>query len=980
MDDDPAIINFSICNHSSNFLPLDSHCSLLFNNFRRMQDKFIACLLHLTTLIIYHQNSFIPRGLFINLPPNATTTLDLDSTLQTLWNSTLHNTSLILIEHLINHYMTYIHRLTSSLNSTFLELFSLLDPPLYRSTFSRLQYYAKQTWKNTLIDKNRKLKLDINLENKITFDNTFLHAVFTKPFQHKKEITRSQYFSSPWNYNKLNNNNLTTVKKKKNRRFIPRNKYRNLLERKNDQVLTGKEVVNLSGHTLSDTEIKVLSNNLQFCPTPEGYNPVELSLDLFKFGRRLRLKEFHFDPDKINDYDPTDIRNHPKIKQPNHSTPPPGRDTFLDSFISKVTSEIMSKTKKPTKQNLTNEEKTALKDLSNNNLITIKPADKGGAVVIQNTVDYITECNRQLQDKLFYKQIDKDPTSKNNSLISSTLTEGVKNKDLDQELATLLLEKKPTTARFYTVPKIHKPNNPGRPIISGNGCPTEKISIFVDSFLQPLATDLDSYVQDDMDFLNHIDRINKDKIINSDTLLVTMDVSGLYTNIPHQDGTEACRHFLDTRQNQSTSTDFICKLIMLILTLNNFIFNNINYLQIMGTAMGTCMAPNYANLFMGRLETQFLESCPLKPLIWLRYIDDIFLLWDHGKDKLIEFISTANIFHPTIKFTYDISDTIINFLDVTVHKTADNRLETDLYSKPTNSNLFLHHNSCHPHHTKKSLPYSLAYRLLRICSTENFLTKRLSDLKTFLLNRNYSSKTINKAFKKLRNINRSDTFKRQHKTKTDRVPLVTTFHPGLPHLPEILHKYLPILHSSNRCKEAIPHCPIVSFRRPKNLKDILVRSKVIQNQPTPAGFYKCGDKRCKMCDSTITGDKIQITATGTFHKIKKTLNCKSYNVIYLVTCSKCKLQYVGKSQTQLNIRVNNHRSFINTRKTDECARHFYTDNHTFNDFRITAVDCIPHADTHTLENKETFYIKLFKTLKPSGINTNAQTKYPIADH
>ena len=58
MDDDPAIINFSICNHSSNFLPLDSHCSLLFNNFRRMQDKFIACLLHLTTLIIYHQKQF----------------------------------------------------------------------------------------------------------------------------------------------------------------------------------------------------------------------------------------------------------------------------------------------------------------------------------------------------------------------------------------------------------------------------------------------------------------------------------------------------------------------------------------------------------------------------------------------------------------------------------------------------------------------------------------------------------------------------------------------------------------------------------------------------------------------------------------------------------------------------------------------------------------------------------------------------------
>ena len=979
MDDDPAIIEFKYY-YSNNYLPLDNHCSLLFNNFRKMQNKFIACLLHLSTLVLYHQNSFIPRGLFIHMPPNATTSTDLDSTLLTIWNSTLHNTSMLLIEHLINHYMTYLHRLTPSINKSFLELFSLLDPPTYRSTFKRLEYYAHTFWYNTLKDKNRKLTLDINLENNIIFSDTFLHSLYTNPFKHKMHITNSKNFNSPWyNYNP-DTSIFTGSKKKKNRRFIPSNKYRTFSERRNDQTLTGKEVVNLSDLELSAIETKVLSYNLQFCPTPEGYNPVALSLDLFKFGRRLRLKEFHYDPDKIDNYDPTDIKNHPKIKQPNHSTPLPGRDVFLDSFISKVSTEVMSKTKNPSTHNLTTEEKSALKDLTNNNLITIKPADKGGAVVIQNTTDYITECNRQLQDTHFYKPIDKDPTTKNNSLIISTLTEGVKNKDIDPELATLLVEKKPTTARFYTVPKIHKSNNPGRPIISGNGCPSEKISIFVDRFLQPLATTLDSYVKDDMDFLHHIDRINRENIINSDTLLVTMDVSALYTNIPHHDGTDACRHFLDTRPDQTTSTDFICKLIMLILTLNNFSFNGQNYLQIMGTAMGTCMAPNYANLFMGYLEARFLDSCTFRPLIWLRYIDDIFLLWDHGKDKLMEFISAANAFHPTIKFTYDISDTIINFLDVTIHKTSNNRLETDLYSKPTNSNLFLHFNSCHPHHTKKSLPYSLAYRLLRICSTEDFLTKRLSDLKTFLLNRNYSSKTIDKAFKKLRKTNRSDTFKRKDKTKTnDRVPLVTTFHPGLPNLPKILQQYLPILHSSERCKAAIPNCPIVSFRRPKSLKDILVRSKVKRDLTKPVGFHKCGDKKCKMCISTLTGDKIKITSTGATHSITKKLNCKSYNVIYLVTCAKCGLQYVGKSETQLNFRVNNHRSFINTKKPDECARHFYTNNHTFKDFRITAIEYIPHADTHILENKETFYIKIFKTLKPHGLNTNRQKKYPIAD-
>ena len=639
----------------------------------------------------------------------------------------------------------------------------------------------------------------------------------------------------------------------------------------------------------------------------------------------------------------------------------------------------MKQSRKPKFSNLSDSQKLALDNLKTNNDLTIKPADKGGAVVLQNTSDYIDECYRQLKDTTFYKQIDNDPTSKYNNLIKSTLSKAVKNHEIDDEISQQLIEKHPSASRFYTVPKIHKPNNPGRPIISGNGCPTEKISVFVDYHLRPLATGLDSYVQDNMDFLRHIDNINRSNIITPDTLLVTMDVSSLYTNIPHKDGTDACRHYLDTRQDQTPSTSFLCKLITLILTLNNFVFNSINFLQIQGTAMGTCMAPNYANLFMGKLESSFLESCTFKPLLWLRYIDDIFLLWNEGRDRLMEFISAANDFHPTIKFTHEISNSFIHFLDITVHKTDDNRLETDLYSKPTTAHLYLHHSSCHPYHTKKSLPFSLAFRLLRICSTDFFLTKRLKELRQYLLNRQYKPKIIDAAFDRIRQMSRSDSLKRRTKSKnSNRVPFVTTFNPGLPNLPQILQKYLPILHSSKRCLAAIPNCPIVSFRRPMNLKDILVRAKIKPNKLN--GFFKCNDSRCLTCRSALIGNQIHINSTGKTFNIKKHLTCKSFNVIYVITCSKCCKQYVGKTETNLNIRVNNHRSFIKTKKPDPLARHFFTNGHTFDDFQITAIDFVPHADTHTLCNKETFYIKLFQTAQPSGINSHRQDIYPIANH
>ena len=112
------------------------------------------------------------------------------------------------------------------------------------------------------------------------------------------------------------------------------------------------------------------------------------------------------------------------------------------------------------------------------------------------------------------------------------------------------------------------------------------------------------------------------------------------------------------------------------------IFNlkTIMWLQKHGTVMGTCMAPSYANLFMGALEEKMLETSPEKPTVWLRYIDDIFFIWPHGRPALETFITHVNNFHHTIKFTSEISPSQIPFLDVMV-SLKDGKLQTDLFSK-----------------------------------------------------------------------------------------------------------------------------------------------------------------------------------------------------------------------------------------------------------------------------------------------------------
>ena len=96
--------------------------------------------------------------------------------------------------------------------------------------------------------------------------------------------------------------------------------------------------------------------------------------------------------------------------------------------------------------------------------------------------------------------------------------------------------------------------------------------------------------------------------VTPESLLVTLDVTSLYTNIPREEGLDACREALDTREVLDSPTDYIINLIDLVFKTNNFSFDNTHYLQKHGTAMGTRMAPSYANLFMGRLERDVLQQ------------------------------------------------------------------------------------------------------------------------------------------------------------------------------------------------------------------------------------------------------------------------------------------------------------------------------------------------------------------------------------
>ena len=103
---------------------------------------------------------------------------------------------------------------------------------------------------------------------------------------------------------------------------------------------------------------------------------------------------------------------------------------------------------------------------------------------------------RQLNNTNHYRKLDRDLTSQHAEQVTSLIHTMVENREISKETGKYLTPSNPRTARFYHLPKLHKPSNPGRPIVSSCGAPTERISEFADYHLQPLFIQLPSYLRD----------------------------------------------------------------------------------------------------------------------------------------------------------------------------------------------------------------------------------------------------------------------------------------------------------------------------------------------------------------------------------------------------------------------------------------------------------------------------------------------------
>ena len=296
----------------------------------------------------------------------------------------------------------------------------------------------------------------------------------------------------------------------------------------------------------------------------------------------------------------------------------------------------------------------------------------------------------------------------------------------------------------------------------------------------------------------------------------------------------------------------LVSLARLVLENNYFEFDEKIFRQKLGTAIGTKFAPGFANIFMGHLEEKFLETCELKPWVWWRFLDDIFVIWLHSEEELNYFLLCLNSFHENIKYTWDISYHRIYFLDVSVG--LDNGVFcTDVYSKPTDAHQYLNFKSCHPPHVKRGIPYGQALRLKRICHSDKVFESRLQELKGFLVKRGYNSEFVESQFKRVRFLDRSALFKRgseQTRRESNKSTFIIDYHPALREIYGIFRELQNIVGLSSKFLSVMPEPPMVCFRRSKTLKTILFRLDCISLRLQLEGWLNVGGKSAKFVISS----------------------------------------------------------------------------------------------------------------------------------
>ena len=551
-----------------------------------------------------------------------------------------------------------------------------------------------------------------------------------------------------------------------------------------------------------------------------------------------------------------------------------GTRTDDDNFKNILAARLFKFNIQRSKQTVPNDEYKVLKkikSMSKEENLTIVKADKGNTIVILDKADYVSKVNDFL-DSQNLSILNRDPTSNFNAIVKSFVKSSkmtCSEKDLFH-----LINMNPQPPKLYGLPKIHKDSIPIRPVVAYRTAPAHKLAYKYNTIFRQ-----HSNFKPSRSVINSLDLVNKIKNLKPPTnaLLVSFDVSNLFTNVPVSKALQTASDLLFQNHTHPTIINEIIEALTICSSQNYFEFNNKLYRQHSGLAMGSPLSPLLAEIFMDQFENILFNS--ENPLInnifyWYRYVDDIICCWLGTQRQLSLFLNFLNSIEPSINFTLEIENNkSLNFLDLTI--SINNSIhEFSIYRKPSQTDTIIPFNSSHAWSHKLAFFHCMIHRLLSIPLSHDHFQKELNTIKQIAINNNYPPSIIDKLLHK----------KRLHLLTPDLL-----YSPIEQDQPKKYFKlpFFPTI--SNQIKNLIPQQKYkVSFYTPTNLGKLLVNCKTPVSSLSKSGVYQ-------------------------------------------LSCQDCDIKYIGKTGRSFNTRIKEHQAHWKNKTLNKSnfADHLINNNHNF---------------------------------------------------
>jgi hypothetical protein len=494
----------------------------------------------------------------------------------------------------------------------------------------------------------------------------------------------------------------------------------------------------------------LLPLGLKFIPTPSSSSVAShLRQSWLSFKRQLTNRIYFLEQFDHNNAQPAE---HNRLVFKRNRTLAPVFSPSLALYLRRTEQLLFRsidnqlRSSSSSRSNLPSSAVASLRQLLHDPNVLIKHSDKNLGLCLVSRAWYEEQAEQHLSDATSYTRVSREDMNTALSHYLTQIRDLIRNTDdsvllpnekkwIAQQLPADSTECCP--AFFYLLPKLHKSPVSSRPIVSCIRSVTSPVSVLLDHLLQPLVQQLPTVIKDSRQLVQLLEHTTFDK--NDDIVLLTSDISSLFTAIPLDQGIELVRSLLLDHDVPEPRATVLIRLLHLVLHHNFFAFGEDIYHQIKGTAMGSSVSVCFANTDVfynfDRVVLQ-LALC----LLFSRFLDDVFAVVKRKHlDQLLKLMKNAA---PHLVFNTEWSDTSVNFMDLQIYKgerwAKEGRLDVRVFQKPVNRYLYLPPSSCHPPHVFRAWIRAELIRYIRNTSSRSEYVKIKMQFFVRLLHRGYT--------------------------------------------------------------------------------------------------------------------------------------------------------------------------------------------------------------------------------------------------